>query len=105
MKLKFWVFVGLSGITGGLVAVVAGVIFHLFQLETWQFKTVCFLCPPTFLSMAGADNVIFYIIAINILFYMGMGAFIWLGIRKRKIFFIIPILIMASWAAIILPLQ
>src|ERR1035437_4571055 len=112
--MKFWCFTGLFGLIGATFPIIFG-SNYFNSIEFRDFRSLYRLmhvsCPPCILWLAEADsatatNPIMWwlsIIIANVLLYAFIGIFVWLGIRKKRAFFVIPALTLTAmcWWGII----
>jgi len=111
--MNFWGFTGAFGLGGAILPIVLTIALRYFnspnnqslvsyQQEKFFTKATLILWPSSIIGLAeapGNESMIFtYSLTGNVLLYAFVGAFVWLGIKKNKAFFVIPALtLIAIW--------
>lgn len=105
LMMRFWGFIGAFGLVGAILPIILSMASRYFsspdnqsllsyQQQEVLGKATLVLWPSSIIGLAeapGNENRIFIdSLVANVLLYMFVGAFIWLGIRKNKGFFVIP---------------
>ena len=118
--LKFWSFTGLFALTGVIVPVILNVVWryysnvlsehyydnpqhqyffpHQGQYESILTTVTTILWPSSILELGEApgneSRTFANSLLANVVLYLVVGIFIWLGIKKHKAFFAIPALVL-----------